>query len=72
MENEKKSPIIFTILWYLIFAALIYFVNFSILNYICLFMGMAFLSTSVLEKDTSRAIIKVVLEILLFVVYFYR
>lgn len=70
--NNTKSSVVFTIIWYVIFAALIYFVNFSILNYICLLLGMLYLTTSIIYKETGRIILKIVLEIALFVVYYFR
>ena len=77
MEKQQvpqRTRIISTLLWYLIFAAIIYFVNIKYLNYVILFLGMIMLTSSLISKEQHKivVILKIILTILLFVVYFFR
>lgn len=69
-----KSRIISSLLWYLIFAAVIYFVNIKYLNYLALFLGVTMLSGSFIGKDNQKTVmlLKIILTVLLFIVYFFR
>lgn len=72
MLNDK-SRYISTIIWYLILTAVIYFINFSILNYAALLVAAWLITGSILDKsDKKMLLFKILLTALLLVVYYFR
>ena len=73
MSDTLKRRYLITLICYIIFAAVIFFVNITYVNYAMFILAALLIVVSLLDKSSkSLLFFKMVLSILLLVVYYYR